>query len=59
MAIGLLSSIIGLFSALCSMFVPGISIFESGLIYVIMVCASISLSVLLTLLYPQADSRAY
>ncbi|WP_386680331.1 hypothetical protein [Loktanella sp. R86503] len=59
MAIGLLSGLIGLFSALASLFVPGISLLETGAIYVIMVCASVALSVALTLVSPPADSRAY
>jgi len=59
MAIGLLSGIIGLFSALCSTLVPGISIVETCIIYAIMVCASMTLSVVLTLIHTQADSRTH
>jgi hypothetical protein len=48
-----------LFSALCSTLVPGISIVETCIIYAIMVCASMTLSVVLTLIHPQADSRTH
>ncbi len=54
MAIGLLSGIIGLFSALCSTLVPGISIVETCIIY-----ASMTLSIVLSLIHPQADSRTH